>query len=395
MQAEVLQEHAVWQTDEPLADFERPFLGLDPQCHVGDHLIHLLPEGLDLPVLLAVDADDAAALVFGDVDRRPHGALLQRLLELLRTHAVAEAQHTDLADEALVLGDVLNGDVVDHRRHQLVHVLLGGERVDDIHLLRQPCEYTRFDLCRVGNHDHVALRGQNRAAKLATALQVLQVHLVPAGPAVCVRTTEVQQDRQLHAVASSFKEPVCTGLADGGLHLQTSLAQRANLVVAVLHQILEGQIGLGEGVRQLARRWADLLRELCASCLEQACELVVRHQVVNLSAGAQQRSSLGAEFVLQLGLDTRDVDLQHRVAEHAHRDVDQAQLIIRHVRVHVPEDSIRVVHVVDRIAAKLGFFVLGQLHLVLGVGQRVTLDLATMSEGFGHRVQIVSRVVTA
>lgn len=81
----------------------------------------------------------------------------------------------DLADEALVLGDVLNGDVVDHRRHQLVHVLLGGERVDDIHLLRQPCEHTRLNLRGVSNHHDMALGSQNRAAKLAATLQVLQV----------------------------------------------------------------------------------------------------------------------------------------------------------------------------------------------------------------------------
>ena len=283
---------------------------------------------------------------------------------------------------------------VDGRSHQLVDVFLHGERVHDVELPGQPSQHAGFDLCRVSHNDDVALGCQNRAPQLAATLEVLEVHLVAARPAVRVRARVVQQDRQTHPVLAGFEEADRAGFADRRLDPDASLGQSDHLLVAVLQEFLEVDIRLGEGVGWPARRRTDLHRWVGPRTTQQLGELLVGHEILDTRAAAQKRCSLAADFLLQLLLHARDVDAQDGVAEHLLSHVDQLQLLVRDVVEELPEDLVGVLHVVDAIRAKRTLFLVGQLLLALGVSQRVTLHLASKSMGLGDGVEVVAHVVT-
>ena len=104
--------------------------------------------------------------------------------------------------------------------------------------------------------------------------------------------------------------------------------------------------------------------------VERAAHVVIGrvHRGVHQHLAARQ-------LALQLLLDARDVDLQHRAGEHAGDDVDQLDLIVRHLGQHLVEDAEHLVDVVGAVDGRLVVDRLGPVEHALGRLQ-AAFDLA-------------------
>ena len=323
-QERILQIQAVGHPDAELRVVpQRAECSSASHFHLVEQHVHLAPEHCDAKTGVAVHADDALALVVGQIDRRAHGTGAQRVLELGPAHAVAQTQHGDLADEALVLADILDGDAVDLRGHVLVDVLAFAKELQQLVVASEPRCHARLDLRRVSDHDDVALGGDDRLAQLTAALEVLQVHLVPCAPSSGMSPEIVKVNRQPFAVSTNCKEPLSARFTDCGLGGEPACDELADAFVVVSSELQEFEVGFAERPRCFVCPWRDFRRWGDTQSLERIGELVRGRE--NFERHARLFNELGALvlFLPECYLDTRDVDSQHWVAEHAYGQIDE------------------------------------------------------------------------
>ncbi|MCY1370048.1 hypothetical protein D9M69_571200 [compost metagenome] len=138
-------------------DRQRPPLAFIAEVHVDDGGVGPLPVGADLVVGGAVGGHRVARLQLGEVHRlAAEGAGGQGVAELAPAHAVAEAEHADLADEALQRVLVLVHREAEQDAGEFgVHVTADAEGVQQVVLAGEPGQHARLDVRRVRDVDQL------------------------------------------------------------------------------------------------------------------------------------------------------------------------------------------------------------------------------------------------
>ena len=275
-------------------------------------------------VTCAVRVHQTVNVLVRQVDRRL--AALERQLELPGRHAVAQPEDGSLADVALQLVSLADRAAIELGGELGVDVPPLPELLDQISLPGDVGHHAGLDLAAVAADDLVPSRCPKGVTQRATPGQVLEVHLVAAGEAPGVRPVVVEHDGQPPAVGDR-EQPCGARLLQSGLEPEAGGHQSLHHRVGVFLQGGELEVGLGEGIRLLARGPADLHRRLDTPLAQQLGELVVRHdELFALAAKGVHQLLLADLHRHEVGRQLVHVQLDRGLGVHADGGVDHPHL---------------------------------------------------------------------